>query len=119
MATAAVGCKKNHNEIKDIQLEIGEIKNHMVSLAQAEKISILHSIYSENLSVSSKTNSGTSLLSSKTIVAQNPKSEKSVKNTFSVKEGQVSPTAYVINYSEGGYYQMVYANGSVTITIIS
>jgi hypothetical protein len=103
MAIAVVGCKKSADNIDDAPLEIGEIKNHMVSLAQAEKVSVLHSIYPENLSASSKKNSGTSLLSSKTIVAQQPKSEKSVKNTFSVKEGQTNATAYVINYNEGGY----------------
>ena len=86
------GCKKTVNEINETPLEIGEIKNNIVTSAQAEKIAVFQSIYPENLTVSPNKKSGTSLLSSNSISAQKPKSKKSIKNTFSIKEGQVNPT---------------------------
>lgn len=81
----AYGCKKEfNNDVSNSKaVEVGEIKSHIVSLDQANKIAILQSVYPSALK---KSMNGKNLLSTSSIpyVAQEQKLQKSVKSSFSV-----------------------------------
>ncbi len=52
--TLFLGCKKKFDEITISPIEIGEIKGHIVTAYQAQKIAILHSIYPDHINKISK-----------------------------------------------------------------
>lgn len=83
-------------------IKLEEIKNHTLNLSQAEKIAVLHSVFPESLKSAPK-KSGKSQLSSITITAQKQNPQKTIKTTFSIKEDQAKPSAFVINNNEGGF----------------
>jgi len=97
------GCKKedaNNAPLKAI--EVGEIKSHIVSLEQANKIAVLHSMYPNALKRSANSDKLMGTFSTP-YVAQQQKPGKSVKSTFRITYDQSQATFYIINYKEGGF----------------
>ncbi|RZK60495.1 MAG: hypothetical protein EOO91_01270 [Pedobacter sp.] len=97
LITLFTACKKNSFEIEKLPIEVGEIKNHILNVKQAEKIAILHSMYPDVLSKESTQNIYN--------IYGNPKQhpQKQIKSSFALKEGQTNPTLYILNYEEGGF----------------
>ena len=83
-------CQKESFEIDT--MEIGEIKSHLVSLDQAERIAELYSIFGNNMRPSLRMGSGGNLLQ-----------RKDVLSTFPIDFEVNNPTFYIINYIQGGF----------------
>lgn len=84
------GCQREKSNIN--QIELGSIKNHTVTLIQAQKVAELYTIFNDYEKTS---NNIVSL--AKTYA------KKSVKEVFAMKWDETVANFYVINFEEGGF----------------
>lgn len=97
-------CKKFYlKEIENSKIELGEIVNHVISMEQAKKVAVLHTIYPEPLKRVAKNKTSGNTTSSSPSEVQMQRLEKTIKSTFGIKDKENKPLLYIVNYNEGGF----------------
>lgn len=83
------GCQREKSNIN--QIELGSIKNHTVTLTQAQKVAELYTIFNDYEKTSNNI-----------VSLAKTHAKKSVKEVFAMKWDQTVANFYVINFEEGG-----------------
>ena len=96
LITVFYGCEKSEPAI---DVGIGEIKEHIVTLEQARKIAVLNTM----LPSVSKGKSGSFVLKTDSSISEKQQVPKRIKDYLAVDCSQKEPSFYIFNYEEGGF----------------